>query len=297
MLSGTHRCLVVGSVLALALVIAGCSQSDPTEAPYEGHRPLEILRVTQNLTPDIQWVGGRVAAIGINRGYTAALDTSLVWIRTASDNSIGSVQTVGADFDEDFVLSVGGTPQSEMGDREVYTFWLATRDVFDAGLDVSAGRPGDFAAVTDTMMIFVNGVSRSGMGVTFQMRRDERIISDHYVVTWTPEDVAFRRMVINNGTTPSWAGPIWHILTPEDDPPAITSPIRVGVAPTGADEVTAFPDDGFPLPQCPAFLRRHILWAVTDDWNGSFIAAGPNAAPGYAQFEIRFPNLDCPDPE
>jgi hypothetical protein len=278
---------------ALALSLAACSDEANPLAPYLGHRDLEFLRVTQHSQPDLQWVGGRVAAVGVNRGAKAALDSTLIWIRTATDNSISSIVAIDSDFDAAFVESVGGTPQESLMHDETYTFWIADASVIQAGLDPAAGQPGDFEARTMKMNFVVGGIPRSAMGVVFTIRREERIVSDYYVISWTPEDVALRRLVINNGTSPGWTDHIWHILTPDDQPPSITSPVVIGLPPEGTVEVTPWPEDGFPLPECPRFQRTHMLWAVTDAWNETLSWQ----APGFAQRLIRFPDLICPPPE
>lgn len=288
--------LVAGALLLTAWFSA-CSQVDDPLADYDGHRPLEILHVTQNFNPEIQWVGGRVAAVGINRGETAALDSTLVWIRTAPTNSISSVVRVDDDLDWEFVESLGGTPQGEMSDDETYTFWIAEREVLDAGLDLGAARPGTFDSVTALMDLLLIGVSNSSMGVQFRIQRDELLSGDRYLISWTPEDVQFRRMVINMGTTGRWTDHLWHVVVPMADPPSISTPVVIGETPDGAQEAAPWPEEGFlVLPPCPSGRRSYVLWAATDDWNESFLIN----APGYAQFRIHFsnfPELETPRPD
>jgi hypothetical protein len=293
----TVALVIVFGVLA-GIGMSGCSTESLPPAPYLGERPLEFLRVTQNFTPDIQWVGGRVAAVGVNRGDRAALDSTLVWIRRAPGNSISSVVTIGPDFDAAYVQSLGGTPEEELTDRETYTFWLAEASVLDAGLDPGAGTAGSFADTTLTLKLVLDGVPRSALGVVFRIEREERIVSDHYVISWTPADVRFRRLAINMGTTGRWTEHLWHIVVPEGQAPSISSPVIVGVPPEGAQEATAWPDDGFMVkPPCPSGRRNYVLWAATDAWNESFLVT----APGYAQFQVSFrnfpeietPRVDC----
>jgi hypothetical protein len=293
----TVALVIVFGVLA-GIGTSGCSTESLPPAPYLGERSLEFLRVTQNYTPDIQWVGGRVAAVGVNRGDRAALDSTLVWIRRASGNSISSVVTIGPDFDAAYVQSLGGTPQEELTDRETYTFWLAEASVLNAGLDPGAGTAGSFADTTLTLKLVLDGVPRSALGVVFRIEREERIVSDHYLISWTPEDVQFRRLVINRGTIGAWTDHLWHIVVPEADAASISSPVTIGVPPEGAQEATAWPDDGFMVkPPCPSGRRNYVLWAATDAWNESFLVT----APGYAQFhvsfrnfpEIKTPRVDC----
>lgn len=279
-----RSCLAsAGLVLLASALWTGCSDEENPLAPYDGHRPLDILKVTQSFTPEVQWVGGRVAAVGVNRGERAALDSSLVWLRTAPGNSISSVVAVGPEHDRDLVASFGGTPLDSLADGETYTFWLAEADAFAAGLDSAAVAPGTFADTTLTMQLVLRGQSGGDrdLGVQFRIVRDERITGERYVVTWEPEDVLFRRVAIRQAPTGGFQDLIWHIVVPEEEPPSIAPPLTIGVAPEGVQEAEAFPETGFE----PAV---HILWAATDDWTGGF---GPSTQ-GYAWFRIFADNFE-----
>src|SRR5690554_3861119 len=125
-------CAVLAVMVAgIPALLAGCSDESNPLAPYEGNRPLELLKVTQHFTPEIQWVGGRVAAVGVNRGPEPALDATLVWLQAASDDDIGSFVTVGQNTAADLVQSFGGTPADSLTDGEEYTFWIAQKSAFD----------------------------------------------------------------------------------------------------------------------------------------------------------------------
>src|SRR5690606_12420318 len=154
------RALGLTALLASAVLdVAGCSEDTYPLAPYEGGRPLDLLKVTQSFTPEIQWVGGRVAAVGVNRGTRAALDSTLVWLRVApgNENSIGSFVTVGQESASDLVLSYGGTPQDRLTDGETYTFWIAEASAVGVGLDSLRIDPAAFADTTLTMALLLRG--------------------------------------------------------------------------------------------------------------------------------------------
>ncbi len=278
-------CRHVLATFVLAALVAGCSQESNPLAPYDGHRDLEFLHVTQSFTPDIQWVGGRVAAVGVNRGSQAGLDSTLVWLRMASDNSISSVVTVGPNFDAALVESFGGVPASEIDDDETYTFWIAAASAVDAGLVPGQYPSGAFADTTISfqLVMFGQGGGDPNLGVQFRVIRDESLIEgEQFVVSWTPENLAFRQLAIRQATVGGWTNLIWHIRTPEGESPSITTPLVIGEAPDGVQEVISFPESGFE----PA---THLLWANTDGWNETF----QPSATGYAWFRIlaaNFPN-------
>jgi hypothetical protein len=285
-----------------ALAAAGCSEDANPLAPYEGARPLDLLRVTQSFTPEIQWVGGRVAAVGVNRGTRAALDATLVWLQTAPDNSISSFVATEQGADEALVLSYGGTPQDRLTDGETYTFWLAERSALEADLDSALIEAGTFVDTTMTMQLLLCGQNGGGLGATFEIERDERLTGERFVVRWAPADVAFRRLAIREAPAGGFTDLVWHVVSPEDGPPLILPPVVIGVTPDGAQEATAFagfarddqwnpPEerDDSTLDQDPP---TYTLWAATDEWNTTFT---PNA-PGYATFRILKNNFDIDEP-
>ena len=278
------RAALSGTLLAAVCIACGCDSAGSGDlAPYEGQRPLQVLRVTQSFTPEIQWVGGRVAAVGVNRGTRAALDSTLVWLQTAPTDSISSFATVGLASDSAAVARAGGTFQRRLADGQVYTVWLAERAAFDAGLDSTRIAAGSFADTTLTTQLLLRGRSGGGAGVTFQVERDERLTSDRFVVSWTPASVVFRQMAIRQASTGGFMDLVWQVLNPDGTPASITSPVTIGVPPAGTTEAVAFPESGFE----PSV---YTLWANTDAWTGSF---SPSAS-GYAFFQMFANNFQTP---
>lgn len=272
-----------GSVLILISVMVSCIvDSDDVLAPYGASRPLTFLRVTQSITPDIQWVGGRVAAVGVNRGGVAALDSTLVWLRLAPDNSIGSYVTVGEQTTTDVIAQFGGTPSDSLLDNVEYTFWLAERDIFDQGLSADHRTEFTFVDTTITMRLFLRGTpggaTVGGQRIaTISIRRDERLRSDRYIVSW-PEGTAFRRAAIRRGTTGGFSDLIWHIVTPDDLPDNIVSPFVIGEPIEGTDIVIPWPETGFEK------NTVYFFWMANSDWTPNTFSPATN--PGYAWFRI-----------
>ena len=269
-------------VAVLALGSAACDGGGADNlAPYEGARALDLLRVTQSFTPEIQWVGGRVAAVGVNRGTRPALDSTLVWMQQATGNTISSFATVGQASAQAAVEGYGGTFQSQLTDGETYTVWIAEQAALDAGLDSNQVAAGALADTTLTMQLVLRGRNGGGAGVTFRIERDQRLTGEQYIVRWTPETVRFRRFAIRKASTGGFTDLLWYVQNPDGGTAAIGPPVTIGVAPDGTDESTPFPDTGFE----PAI---HTLWATTDAWTGSFSPA----ATGYSFFQIFANNFE-----
>lgn len=264
---------------AAALVVilfGGCDTDVNPLAPYEGDRPLIIQDVTISHSPDIAWVGGRAAAVGINRGEQAALDETLVWIYTADGNELESPIYVRDVLDEDVVNSFGGTPTDSLADDEIYTFWIAEAEAFESGLSGGAVDRFSLADTTFQLEYLLNGPRPSvngGLRLHFDVNRDQRLLSEDYTVRWEPA-VPLRTLAIRVGTTGGFSNLIWHIVTPEEEEPSLTPPIVLGDEPDDAQIAVEW--DGFGT-------DRYVLWGANDEWNGQSFTF---VAPGYSFFQI-----------
>lgn len=270
------------AVTLAAALWAGCAESENPLAPYEGHRPLILQRVTQSPTPDIQWVGGRVAAIGVNIGDRAALDETLVWVRTAQGDEIDSYVTVGDETDFAFVEQLGGEPADELSDNTEYTVWLANQEVFDAGLDASAD-PAGFADTTVTLRYVVRGRAgrSSNPNVDIEILRDERLLGDRFTISWDPA-VPIQRLAIRHGAGGGFTDLVWHIVSEEDAPESILPPLVVGEAPPNTVEAVEWA--GFEsVPDSVSNHIKYMMWMVTQEWSGERFS---DTAPGYTSFGI-----------
>lgn len=291
--------ILLALVIAAAGSLAGCSDEANPLAPFEGERALELLKVTQNFTPEIQWVGGRVAAVGVNRGSVPGLDTSLVWLQIAPGNDISSFVTVGQNTAADLIRSFGGIPVDSLADGEEYTFWIAEKSAFDLALDSTRYDPAAFADTTLAMELVLRGNSRGDRDLDVQYRvvREERLLENRFVVTWTPE-VPFRRLAIRVAPVGGFTDLVWHVLIPDDAEGEILPPVVIGEVPPGAQE--AVPFQGFvvddivnpPGDSTDVAAPVHTLWAVTENWNGAFTPS----ATGYTFFQMFGCNFDVDDP-
>jgi hypothetical protein len=251
------------AVLTAGLLLGGCDSRENPLAPYAGDRELQILRVTQSFTSDVQWVGGRVAAVGVNRGTAAALDSTLIWIQRGSGNTVSSHVTIDDSNDRSAVENYGGLPVDQLEDGGTYTFWLATEEAYAGALGAGVRNGFTFADTTLTMNLVLNGLARGGADVTMRVVMDERLTGTEFRVEWTPADHAFRRAAIRRGAAlPGFTDLIWHVVLPDDEPDSITSPLIIGSQPDGA--LTALEwTEGFQ----PAV---HTLWLVDSTWDNTF---------------------------
>lgn len=263
----------VAALAGFSLFLAACVSGENPLAEYEGSRPLLIQRITESYRPGLQWVGGRVAAVGVNRGPVAALDETLVWIRRVDGDEIGAPVNIDGDFDKAAVTDVGGDPRDSLENAQVYTFWIATCEAVESGLSGSVVTDHTLADSTFELSYLLNGRSSGGVDVDFRVVRNETITDDSYTITWTP-GIPFRQLAINESTLGGFTDLIWHVVLPDDHPDSITPPVVIGQAPEDALVATEW--DGFGTGQ-------HVFWATTSEWEGENFGFTTR---GFGQFQM-----------
>ena len=274
-----NRFISGAGILLVIALIGACETEENPLAPYAGERPLILLRVTESFSPDVQWVGGKVAAIGVNRGERSALDSTLVWLKVAPDDEITSPISIDGSFDLSEISRLRGEPLDSLADRQVYTFWVATREALDAGLAGPAADEHTLADTTLTLSYLLNGRSSGGVSANFTIFRDERLLSDKYTVTWAPASLTFRQIAIRKGTVGGFSDLLWHVVAKEGES-GLSSPLIIGETPENA--LTATEWAGFDT-------GSHVLWAATEEWEGESFGLRTR---GYAVFSIFANNFD-----
>lgn len=255
---------------AIALILlSGCKkESSNTLAPYES-RGLSIIRVTHNATPDIQWLGGRVTAVGINRGRNAALDSTLVWLTTSSGDGIFNYVSFGENTDMTGIAQCGGQVADSLNSDSVYTFWVAQQSAYSARLDPQNAAVNllSFANTVMPAAFWVKGASDGEGGPTnpiakISIRRYETLQGDRFVMTWTPATAAFRLLAVRFGSTGGYDDLLWQISTPAGVADNILPPITLGVVPPNVNEPTAWTPTSF------ADYPTYTIWMANRNWSG-----------------------------
>ncbi len=277
--AGVHCVAFLLTTLGVAY-LAACDNVENPLLPYGGERPFVIQRVTQSYAPDLQWVGGRAAAIGVNRGERAALDSTLVWLRLSGSNDISSPISISDEFDVEEVANRGGQPSDSLEDRVTYTIWVADQSALEAGLDTTQFDEHSFTDTTIVAAYFLLGRSGGGVDVDFAVIRNQTLAGDSYVVTWDPPEIGFRQLAIRNASSGGFSNLLWHVVIPDGEEGELRSPLIIGETPPEA--VVGSDWSGWAQ-------GTHTLWATTDEWNGE--SFGFNS-PGYAFFQMFASNFE-----
>ena len=122
------------TLILLIFLFPSCSKEDNTLAPYAGSSGMSNVTIQDSsFTPKINWVGGYVSVVGINRGEHAALDTSLIWLIYNSNDQIHypvqyGVLPAGA---QDLTDQYNGTFIDSLVEDNTYTFWVMRAEDWD----------------------------------------------------------------------------------------------------------------------------------------------------------------------
>lgn len=124
-------------LLWVVLVSTGffsCNNEDNTLAPYTGSPPVSNITVqAESFNPKITWLGGYVSVFGINKGNSAALDSTLVWLVHTNGNNI-HYPLVACRLPEgaqDITAQYGGLSIDSLQEDQDYTFWVLKEDVWN----------------------------------------------------------------------------------------------------------------------------------------------------------------------
>lgn len=260
----------IKALIAIVTLMLVCcvEDTDSTLAPYQGYRELEIIYIMHSPEPDIQWLGGRVAAVGVNQGDKAALDSTLIWLMTAEDNAIDSYVTYGTDADTDKIQQCEGEFIDSLSHKVQYTFWLAEKDAYDANLASAYLDEHTFVDTTFELSYILSGRLKSGYTNIEEIRieQNETILTNTFTVSWLPADKPFREIGILKRSLPSNENLSWHIRTsPDSLEDNIFPPIIIGEQIPGTIEIVPWESSGF-LPDEDNLVvgATHVIWLVDD---------------------------------
>lgn len=283
----------------LALLILSCTDSEGPLAPYvAGGNPLSKITVEpESFRPQITWVGGYVSVFGINRGTSAVLDSTLLWLVYASGDNLHfptkfGVTPTGA---QNLTASYGGSIPDSLYEDSTYTIWIMKEDAWstvtanagkviveDTSLASSAAAGTDTVRVstfshnqlTDTIDVFINLTEvRSLGGLAIVVARASNV-DNHPRVTWTMRTVGADSLVAALGTVAATQydvnSLVWEVLSVDSSggSPAYRSKNVMG-SPLVMGQ--SFPETVVFTPYPAAGLERgkqYLFWIANKDWDG-----------------------------
>lgn len=285
----------------LTVIIGSCkNNNEEILAPYGGGiRSLASFTLQDSTyNPKFTWVGGYAAALGVNRGGNAALDSTLIWLITTQGDNIQYPVKFGQlpQGAQDRTTSFGGIPITRLIEDQEYTFWLLKDDAWSQlsnqkgkmfridSLATSAIRlQGDtafvrstsYTQVTDTVNILVNIKDFESHGKLADITIEEIDSSNSPIVKFTITQgtdslVAATGLVVGSGVY-DVNNVVWEVLSEETvggqtvygKNNVIKSPFIVGQSFPQTHVFAAYPSAG---------LQRnkvYYLWIAGKDWDGT----------------------------
>jgi hypothetical protein len=146
--------------LFLFALDGGCTkESGDVLAPYGGAgRPLSKIVVQDStFAPRVTWLGGYVSVFAINKGKTAKLDSTLVWLIYMGNNAITYPVTLNSlpPGAQDLTASYGGHTVTRLSEDVEYTYWVLKDEAW-AEVSAHPGKPIAVDTLTSSGVKFVN---------------------------------------------------------------------------------------------------------------------------------------------
>jgi hypothetical protein len=123
--------LIAGVIL---FTLNSCGNDDNSLAPYIGSPALSMIKVEDgSFKPRITWVGGYVSVIGVNKGSSAKLDSTLVWLVQSNEDQIRFPITFGDTpvNSQNLINQFDGKPANNLIEDNSYTYWILKAAVWN----------------------------------------------------------------------------------------------------------------------------------------------------------------------
>ncbi len=305
-------------LVALLLFAAGCTkESNGVLAPYDSPaRAISSLAIQDSVyTPAIRWVGGYVAALGVNVGSRASLDTTLIALAYAPANGVKFPFTFGTipSGVQSLVSQYGGTAATTLAEDNVYTYWVIKDEAWSQ-ISALKNRPivvdttlavpfqdrndtlfisqMDFEAVTKRLDLYINiknvqvyGRIASDITVTQSESSNNPLVT--FTITPGVLDSAVSAVGICSGDAYNVNARVWEVISADVRPDTtiywkndvITSPFKLGQVFPGTTAFVDYPAGGLKRNQ------EYYLWFANKYWDQTTrLRSTPNY--GFATFTV-----------
>ncbi len=286
--------------LVLVVVILSCQNERLPLAPYAGSPVLSGIVVEEgSFTPRMTWLGGYVSALGVNRGPTARLDSTLVWLIHSPGDNIHYPVRFGLvpPASNELTSRYGGVRIDSLVEDETYTFWVLKGEVWeqvsampgktlkvDYGLakgEIAIGgdtlRVSGFshAQKTQALDVFVNVRDVRTFGRLANVNVVQSSRSNNPLVTWVVKqsgvtDSCVAAIGLNLGGAYDPKTTVWEVWSADSSggrmvygkKNVIPSPVVLGQRFAETKVFVEYPAEG---------LQRgkdYYLWIAQKDWDG-----------------------------
>jgi hypothetical protein len=291
--------LIFSTGLILAGIFSACNKEDGALAPYIGSPQLSGISVEKlSFRPHIEWLGGYVSVLGINRGSKAALDSTLVWLVYSPGNSLHYPIQFGMlpSGAQDLTAQYGGVKPDSLSEDVQYTYWLMKEDAWkqvtaaanknilvDSSLAASSViisgdsvrvTPMSLVRSTENMDAFVNISSVETRGNLAAITVIQPTKNNYPLMRWKIKqagvtDSTISAIGITEGNQYNPAGIRWEVWSVDSSTgkkvygknDVIASPLLLGPKIPGTQTFVEFPAEG---------LKRNIdyyIWIANKGWD------------------------------
>jgi hypothetical protein len=284
--------------LTALFIFSSCNEENDGLAPYVGSPKLSNI-IVQDSTfwPKINWLGGYVSVLGINKGPRAALDSTLVFLVYKGGNDIHYPVTFneippGA---QDLTTQYGGSRVDSLTEDSTYTFWILKETewnqisamsnkilIYDSTLSTTLRVDGDTVRLSGSahfqivkpVNVYINLVnirqSRGRLGdlaIEVTNKSNNPIIS--FTVTQIEDSLISAIGIVEAGQFDPDAE-IWSVLSISDSAGQIqygkaniiSSPVVAGENTPGTQVFVEYPEGGL------KHNATYYVWIANKFWDG-----------------------------
>ncbi|MBN1302042.1 MAG: hypothetical protein JW995_12585 [Melioribacteraceae bacterium] len=288
-------------IVSIVLFAIACSDEDNTLASYTGSPEMSKVRIENGtFKPNITWVGGYVSVIGVNRGSSAKLDSSLVWLIKVDGNQLQYPILFGTTPSgaQELTSNYGGALLEELKEDDTYTYWVMKEETWNnvknqTGIPFefsSELKAGEFIVEADTLLqvsslsyskttqqidVYVNVADLKFFGKLGEINVSQPVDEQGPEITWTiiQSDVtesAISAIGIIEGQQYDEKKIVWDLWSVEPSDAGdllgkknvINMPLRLGDQPSGTKTFNQYPEEGIQR------NKDYYIWIANEDWDG-----------------------------
>ncbi len=304
---------IITIILFSIIAVIGCKEDNGPIAPYEGETNVQSILIEQNsYNPKINWLGGYVSTLAVNKGSNAIVDSTLIWIVNAPNDAVTFPATYGVlkTSEENLTELYGGIIQDSLTEDNIYTFWVAKEEVWNI-IDLNKGKiilvdssltEAEYSLIDDSLFVALNNFSKLTYPLDVFINVDESSIqnrgrlgtiyieqtntSNNINITWefndeSISDLSIGAMGICEGQQFDINNQVWDLYSIEQVDSTniyggkniITQPISLGDHVNETRVFYDFPETGLER------NKNYYLWIATNEWDGE---SRGRTANGYA---------------
>lgn len=307
------------SILLLTVVgffVISCNSTEDGLTPYVGSPKMSKITVESGtFKPKITWSGGFVSVVGVNKGASAKLDSTIIWLIKSNNNDIRYPVTYGESPEgtQNLTSQFKGETLDSLSEDFTYTYWVIKGNLWDQIAQYSGKTltedstlaAGSFVVLGDTLRLssenftlasiqidlFTNITNLQQFGQLGKIQIYQAVDFRGPKISWKiaeagVPDSLLAAIGIVMAQRYSALNQIWEVWSEENSPNGniygkkniIPGPFYAGATFAGTKVFQEYPQEGLMR------NKDYYIWIARSNWDGKTHA---RTAKGYAYAYFR----------